>query len=89
MAADADRARASRDGKCVRAGAGLDGLQRGVVAFEPALPDRATLESPDTIESGGELIYRVEKAIEQGCAAAAPIDRALVLIGQLHGFEER
>jgi hypothetical protein len=34
-------------------------------------------------------VYRIERSIEQRCRTPiTPLDRALLLIGRLHGFEQ-
>jgi tetratricopeptide (TPR) repeat protein len=41
----------------------------------------------DVIDDGVDLVYRIERAAEQGCAVPAePLDRALLVIGRRYGF---
>jgi tetratricopeptide (TPR) repeat protein len=49
----------------------------------------ATILDEDTIESGVELIDRIERAAIERCPPSTPLDRALVLIGQRHGVDPR
>ncbi len=67
----------------------LDVLQRESMAFEPSLTVKALHESPDTIETGIELVDRIEQATAKGCMPLAPLDRALALVGRLHRTAER
>jgi tetratricopeptide (TPR) repeat protein len=57
-------------------------------AFEARLKPFASLEE-DTIESGLEVIDRIEDAAVRACPPATPRDRALLLIGQHHGVNQR
>jgi tetratricopeptide (TPR) repeat protein len=57
-------------------------------AFEAQLKPSGPIEE-DTIESGVELIDRIERAVVQACPPASPRDRALLLIGQHHGVDQR
>jgi tetratricopeptide (TPR) repeat protein len=68
-------------------------------AGEPALLDQAqafrmqlrpsTVLEEDTIEYGVELTYRLEREVLQSCPPAALLDRALILIAQHHGADQR
>jgi hypothetical protein len=67
--------------------AALEPFQTEARAFAPAMI-RRTLPR-DTIDDGVALVDRVERAVEQHCPMpAAPLDRALLLIGRLRGFED-
>jgi tetratricopeptide (TPR) repeat protein len=57
-------------------------------AFEARLKRSGPLEE-DTIESGLELVDRIERAVVQACPPPSPRDRALLLIGQHHGVDQR
>jgi tetratricopeptide (TPR) repeat protein len=57
-------------------------------AFEARLKPSSSLEE-DTIESGVELIDRVERTVVHICPPASARDRALLLIGQHHGVNLR
>jgi tetratricopeptide (TPR) repeat protein len=67
----------------------LEEAQRDAGAFEPSQAARAARESPESIEAGLTLVARLEQRSQLGCAALTPRDRALLLIAQLHGIEER
>lgn len=56
--------------------------------FKDQLTPSAILEQ-DTIEWGVELIERIEREVVQGCPPPTPLDRALMLIGQHHGVDQR
>jgi tetratricopeptide (TPR) repeat protein len=56
--------------------------------FETQLSHSGPLEE-DTIEAGVELIDRVERFIGERCPPWDPLDRALVLIAQHHGIDQR
>jgi tetratricopeptide (TPR) repeat protein len=46
-------------------------------------------EARDLVDDGVDLVYRIERAVELHCAIPpTPLDRALLLIGRRHGFEE-
>jgi tetratricopeptide (TPR) repeat protein len=46
-------------------------------------------DARDLVDEGVDLVYRIERAVEQHCAMPpTPLDRALLLIGRRHGFEE-
>jgi hypothetical protein len=55
------------------------------MAFADALKD--TPVEQDTIESGIDLIERVERRVVERCGPATPMDRALLLIAHEHGAE--
>jgi hypothetical protein len=42
--------------------------------------------SREDIDAGFEVALRLELAVEESCAPAAPPDRAVVLIGRRHGL---
>jgi tetratricopeptide (TPR) repeat protein len=50
-------------------------------------PHRRTDPAIDQIETGLELAAQIAAATGAACAPAAPMDRALVLIGRAHGLE--
>jgi hypothetical protein len=43
----------------------------------------------DTVESGVDLIDRVERSAIENCGPSTALDRALLLIGRQHGAESR
>ena len=57
-------------------------------AFDGQLASSRIVEE-DVIESGVDLISRIERAVAQGCAPSTLLDRALILIGQRHGASRR
>jgi Tfp pilus assembly protein PilF len=65
----------------------LESLRSEARALAPALDRRGTPR--DVIDDGIDLVYRIERIAERRCPApAAPFDRALLLIGRRHGFED-
>ena len=63
-------------------------LQREARMFEAALRPSAVRDQ-DTVESGVELVARIERHVAQACPPETPLDRALILIGRLHGADGR
>jgi Flp pilus assembly protein TadD len=61
-------------------------LQSEARAFEGQLKPPAILEQ-DTIETGVDLIDRIEQHVIERCGPPAALDRALVLIGRQHRIE--
>ena len=59
-------------------------LQSEAQTFEEQLKPPAILEQ-DTVESGVDLIDRIERLVVQGCGPPTALDQALVLIGHKHG----
>jgi Flp pilus assembly protein TadD len=59
-------------------------LQAEAQAFESQLKPAASLEQ-DTVESGVDLIDRIERLVAQSCGPPTALDQALVLIGRQHG----
>jgi Flp pilus assembly protein TadD len=53
-------------------------------AFEGQLKPGAALEQ-DTVESGVDLIARIERLVAEKCGPPSPLDQALILIGHQHG----
>ena len=49
----------------------------------------STILDEDTIESGVELIDRIEREVIESCPPSTLLDRALVLIGRHHGVDAR
>jgi hypothetical protein len=58
-------------------------LQTELHAFERRLPASAALDQ-DTIESGLDLIERVEQDVIASCGPATAVDHALLLIAKAH-----
>jgi tetratricopeptide (TPR) repeat protein len=60
------------------------GLTGEIDAYMSGLKPRHFIDQ-DTIEAGLDIISRVESHVTQNCSAAAPLDRALLLIARRHG----
>lgn len=74
----------------VQASASVEPLRDEARNFQSALALRRRREPRDLIDDGVDLVYRVEKAVEQSCGTPpVPLDRALLLIGRRHGFGEQ
>ncbi|MBI4485978.1 MAG: tetratricopeptide repeat protein [Acidobacteria bacterium] len=70
--------------------AGLEPLRNEARDFESALSLPRRRQPPDLVNDGVDLVYRIERDVEQSCGTPpTPLDRALLLIGRRHGFEER
>ena len=63
-------------------------IQSELQAFDMQLKRRPQLDQ-DTVESGVDLIDRVERFAVEKCGPPTPLDRALLLIGRQHGAESR
>jgi tetratricopeptide (TPR) repeat protein len=64
----------------------LDGIRAEASAFREMLAARR--QPPDIIDDGFDLVYRIERSLEEACGApAVPLDRALLLIGRRHELE--
>ncbi|HSC25642.1 MAG TPA: tetratricopeptide repeat protein [Vicinamibacterales bacterium] len=71
------------------ASASLLRLQREAEDFTSVLEGSRRREPRDLADEGVDLVYRIERAVEQSCETPpAPFDRALLLIGRRHGFEQ-
>jgi tetratricopeptide (TPR) repeat protein len=74
----------------IGASAGLEPLRTEARALRAALERPPRRESRDLVETGTDLVYRIERAVEQHCEPLlTPFDRAVLLIGRRHGLEER
>jgi tetratricopeptide (TPR) repeat protein len=60
----------------------LNGLRAELQTFTRRAATSGVREPLELIESGVELIYRIENVTSQSCAAATLLDRALLLIGK-------
>lgn len=70
--------------------ASFEPLRDEVRAFQAALDLPRRREPRDLVDDGVDLVYRIERGVEQRCGMPpAPLDRALLLIGRRHGFEEQ
>jgi tetratricopeptide (TPR) repeat protein len=63
-------------------------LQSELQSFDVQLKRRPQLDQ-DTVESGVDLIDRVERSAIENCGPSTALDRALLLIGRQHGAESR
>lgn len=63
-------------------------LQSEAQAFHDHVQTPAILEQ-DTVETGVDLIDRIERLVAQRCGPPTTLDQALVLIGRQHGAETR
>jgi hypothetical protein len=63
-------------------------MQSDLQAFERRLKQPTKLDQ-DTIESGVDLIDRVERHVVERCGPPDALDRALLLIGREHGGDSR
>ena len=63
-------------------------LQREARNFEAELRPSAVRDQ-DTVEGGVELMARIERHVARACPPETPLDRALILIGRLHGADGR
>jgi len=74
----------------VGANASLEPLRDEAQAFQASLGLPRRREPRDLVDDGIDLAYRIERAVEERCGAPlAPLDRALLLIGRRHGFQEQ
>lgn len=62
----------------------LDALRTEARSFESTLSSKTARRSPDTIETGVRLMYRIEQQTAQPCAPPSSLDRAVLLIGRRH-----
>jgi tetratricopeptide (TPR) repeat protein len=61
-------------------------LRADAEALRNALESVKARVTREDIDAGFEVALRLELAIEERCAAAAPLDRAVLLIGRRHGL---
>ena len=69
--------------------AALDALRTEARTLTPALAPRRLRESPDGLETGLNLVYRIEQQATDACGQPSALDRALVLIGRRHDAERQ
>ena len=73
----------------VDARVGLDALHAEALEFGVAVAAQRRGDLRTLIDDGVDLVYRVEQSIEGSCETPTmPLDRALLLIGRRHGFEQ-
>jgi Flp pilus assembly protein TadD len=63
-------------------------LQSDAQAFQDYVKASAILEQ-DTVETGVDLVDRIERLVGRRCGPPTTLDQALVLIGRQHGAETR
>jgi tetratricopeptide (TPR) repeat protein len=74
----------------MRANADVGHLHDEVRDLQSALNLPRRQDPRDMVDEGVDLVYRIERATEQSCGMpAAPLDRALLLIGRRHGLGEQ
>ena len=67
----------------------LEMLQVEAVDFDAAVAEQRPGDLRDLVDEGVDLVYRIERSIELRCRTPiTPLDRALLLIGRRHGFEQ-
>ncbi len=65
----------------------LRALKTEADAFRATIEEGTLRRSPDAVDTGFELAYRVEQATQAGCGPAEPLDQAILLVGRRHGLE--
>lgn len=71
------------------ASASLAPIHDEALVFTSVLELPARRAPQDFVDDGLDLTYRIERAVDGNCdTPSAPLDRALVLIGRRHGFEQ-
>ena len=88
-----EQARASLDfclaDPVVAGRASLEALQAEGVEFDVAIAEQRNGDLRNLVDDGVDLVYRIERSIEQRCRTPiTQLDRALLLIGRRHGFEQ-
>jgi tetratricopeptide (TPR) repeat protein len=66
--------------------AAVDALRVEANSLLGTLATRGPRVSREDIDAGFEVVLRLELAVEESCAPAAPLDRAVLLIGRRHGL---
>jgi tetratricopeptide (TPR) repeat protein len=67
----------------------LEPVRTEARAFQSALGLPRSRQPRNLIDDGVDLVYRIERAVEQSCGTPPmPFDRAILLIGRRHGFGE-
>ena len=67
----------------------LEVLQVETADFDAAVAEQRPGDLRDLIDEGVDLVYRIERSIELRCSTPiTSLDRALLLIGRRHGFEQ-
>ena len=73
--------------RSVEAGARLDALRRDAAAFEASLTPATLRASPDLIETGADLVDRLELESAGACGAPAGLDEALLINARRRGAQ--
>ena len=81
----ADECRASTVAPSPAAAARLDATRREADAFAPTLRPTARRASSDAIETGTDLVYRLEQTAADACGPPVGLDEALLINGRRHG----
>ena len=69
--------------------ASLEALQTEGVDFDAAIAEQRNGDLRNLVDDGVDLVYRIERSMEQRCRTPITLlDRALLLIGRRHGFEQ-
>lgn len=64
---------------------GLESLYAAAMKMKPQMRESLLRRNPDLVDSAMSLVFQIEQALAQKCAAAGSMDRALLLIGQKNG----
>jgi hypothetical protein len=68
----------------------LEPLRSEAEALQSTLRLPPRQDARDVADDGIDVVYRIERALAQSCQLPpAPLDRALLLIGRRHGFEDQ
>ena len=65
----------------------LRALKAEADAFRATIEEGTLRRSPDAVDTGFELAYRIEQATQAGCGPTEPLDQAILLVGRRHGLE--
>ena len=84
-----DECRATATSSSADATVRLEAVRHEADAFAPALKQGAGRASPDEIEAGTELVYRIEQATADACGPPVGLDSALLINGRRHGAQAR
>jgi len=70
-------------------GPSLEPLRAEALEFQSTLGAARRRRQP-VVDDGVDLVYRIERGTGRSCpTSATPLDRALLLIGRSHGFDEQ
>lgn len=67
----------------------VDSLEAEAGAMTRNLTLKALRQSPETLDQAVDLVYRIARQTVDVCAAATPLDRALLIIGRRHEAERQ